>query len=39
MGEEIRGQEKGLREVAIVAGLETEILSYDEFCDSFLVTV
>lgn len=32
-------QEKCLREVAVVAGLETEILSYDDFCDSFLVTV
>ena len=32
-------QERCLREVAFVAGLETEILSYDDFCDSFLVTV
>jgi hypothetical protein len=32
-------QEKCLRELATVAGLETEIVSYDEFCDSFLVTV
>jgi|ERR1700675_300624 len=31
-------QERCLREVAFVAGLETEILSYDDFCDSFLVT-
>jgi hypothetical protein len=33
-----REQEKCLREVAAVAGLETEILSYDDFRDSFLVT-
>jgi hypothetical protein len=32
-------QERCLREVAFVASLETEILSYDAFCDSFLVTV
>jgi hypothetical protein len=32
------GQEKALREVALAAGLETEILSYDDFCNSFLVT-
>jgi hypothetical protein len=31
-------QERCLREVAFVAALETEILSYDDFCDSFLVT-
>ena len=31
-------QEKCLREVALVAGLETEILSYDDFYNSFLVT-
>jgi hypothetical protein len=31
-------QERCLREVAFVAGLETEILSYDDFCNSFLVT-
>jgi hypothetical protein len=31
-------QEKCLREVALVAGLETEILSYDDFHDGFLVT-
>ncbi len=37
--EENGEQEKCLREVAAVAGLETEILSYDAFCDSFLVTV
>jgi hypothetical protein len=29
-------QERCLREVAFVAGLETEILSYDDFCNSFL---
>jgi hypothetical protein len=34
-----REQEKCLREIVIVAGLETTILSYDDFCDSFLVTV
>ncbi len=33
-----REQERCLREVAFVAGLETEILSYDDFCNSFLVT-
>ncbi len=32
-------QERCLREVAQAAGLETEILSYDDFYDSFLVTV
>jgi len=32
-------QEKCLREVAAVAGLETDILSYDNFRDSFLVTI
>jgi hypothetical protein len=31
-------QEKCLREVAFVAGLETKIVSYDDFCNSFLVT-
>lgn len=31
-------QERCLREVAFVAGIETQILSYDDFCDSFLVT-
>ncbi len=31
-------QEKCLREVASVAGLDTKILSYDDFCQSFLVT-
>jgi hypothetical protein len=31
-------QERCLREVAFVASLETQILSYDGFCDSFLVT-
>jgi len=33
------GQEKCLREVAAVTGLETEVLSYDDFCDRFLVAV
>jgi hypothetical protein len=37
--EKYGGQEKCLREVAFVADLETEILSYDHFCDSFLVTI
>lgn len=32
-------QERCLREVAFVADLQTEILSYDDFCDSFLVAV
>jgi hypothetical protein len=32
-------QEKCLREVAFVAGLKTTVLSYDDFCNSFLVTV
>ncbi len=32
-------QERCLREVASVAGLETEILSYDHFCKGFLVAV
>jgi hypothetical protein len=32
-------QERCLREVVSAAGLETEILSYDDFCNSFLVTV
>jgi hypothetical protein len=32
-------QEKCLREVAIVAGLQTETLSYDDFCESFLVAI
>jgi hypothetical protein len=36
--EKNREQEKCLREVASVVGLETEVLSYDDFCDSFLVT-
>jgi hypothetical protein len=30
-------QEKCLREIVAVAGLETEIMSYDGFCDSFLI--
>ena len=37
--EKNREQEKCLREVAAVAELETEILSYDDFCDSFLVKI
>ena len=37
--EKNRKQEKCLREVAAVAGLETEVLSYDDFCNSFLVTI
>jgi hypothetical protein len=36
--EKKRVQEKCLREVVAVTGLETEILSYDDFCDSFLVS-
>jgi len=32
-----REQEIRLREVVFVAGLETEILSYDDFGNSFLV--
>jgi hypothetical protein len=32
-----REQERCLREVVFAAGLETEILSYDDFCNSFLV--
>jgi hypothetical protein len=35
--EKNREQEKCLREVAAVAGLETEIMSYDDFCNSVLV--
>jgi hypothetical protein len=36
---EVYGEkQKCLREVALVAGLETEILSYDDFYNSFLVT-
>jgi hypothetical protein len=31
-------QEKCLKEVAFLAGLETEVLSYDAFCDGLLVT-
>jgi hypothetical protein len=30
-------QERCLREIAAVAGLETEIISHDAFCDSFLI--
>lgn len=30
-------QEKCLREIVTLAGLKTEVLSYDDFCDSFLV--
>jgi hypothetical protein len=37
--EENGEQERCLREVVAVAGLETEILSYDDFCNSFLVMV
>ena len=37
--EKHREQEKCLREIVALAGLETEILSYDDFCASFLVTV
>lgn len=36
--EKLREREKCLREVVAVADLETEILSYDDFCNSFLVT-
>jgi hypothetical protein len=32
-------QEKCLREIVAVAGLQTEVLSYDDFCQSLLVTV
>ncbi|HET6177318.1 MAG TPA: hypothetical protein VFE61_10315 [Candidatus Sulfotelmatobacter sp.] len=32
-------QEKCLREIVFLAGLKTEILSYDAFCDSVLVGV
>jgi hypothetical protein len=31
-------QEKCLREIVFLAGLETEVLSYNDFCASFLVT-
>lgn len=37
--EKYREQEKCLREVVALAGLETRVLSYDDFCNSFLVTV
>ncbi len=37
--EKNREQERCLREVAAVANLDTEILSYDDFCASILVTV
>jgi hypothetical protein len=37
--ERYRVQEKCLREIALVAGLDTQVLSYDDFCDGFLVTV
>ncbi len=37
--EKNREHEKCLREIAAVADLETEVMSYDDFCDSFLVTV
>ncbi|MFZ0320765.1 MAG: hypothetical protein WAL56_16690 [Candidatus Sulfotelmatobacter sp.] len=36
-GEKYGEQEKCLREVAVAAGLETKVLSYDDFCDNFLV--
>jgi hypothetical protein len=36
--EKYRLQEKCLREVASVAGLETKVLFYGDFCNSFLVT-
>jgi len=32
-------QEKSLRELAVLTGVETEILSYEDFCDSFLVAL
>jgi len=32
-------QEKSLREIVFLAGLETKVLSYDDFCNSFLVKV
>jgi hypothetical protein len=35
--ETYREQEKCLREIVLVAGLDTEVLSYEDFCDSFLV--
>ena len=35
--EKKRVQERCLREVVAVADLKTEIVSYDDFCDSFLV--
>jgi hypothetical protein len=37
--ETYREQEKCLREIVVVAGLDTEILSYDDFCNSFLIAV
>lgn len=37
--EEKGEQEKCLREIASLTGLETKVLSYDDFCDSFLVAV
>lgn len=36
--EKERQQEKCLREIVAVAGLETEVLSYDDFCQSLLTT-
>jgi hypothetical protein len=36
-GEKYGQQEKCLREVAVAAGLETKVLSYDDFCDDFMV--
>ena len=32
-------QEKCLREISELAGIKTEVISYDHFCDSFLVKV
>ncbi len=37
--EEKGEQEKCLREIVKLAGLETQVLSYDDFCNRFLVTV
>lgn len=36
--EEKGEQEKFLREIVNLAGLKTQILSYDEFCNSLLIT-
>ena len=32
-----KAQEKCLREIVAVANLDTNVTSYDDFCDSFLV--